>query len=160
MKHIIILFALLIAATTTPLQAKNKKSKLATIDISMFPKAKPGYKMLYIQVPATKQENNLKVEFFVGRNEQVDCNKYFLTGDIKEQNLEGWGYTYYTVESDGNIAGTKMACPDNVLQTKFVHLQGEITRYNSKLPIVLYIPEKLDVQYRIWKADKKMQHAK
>lgn len=53
-----------------------------------------------------------------------------------------------------------MACPDNVLQTKFVHLQGEITRYNSKLPIVLYVPEKLDVQYRIWKADKKMQHAK
>jgi ecotin len=32
----------------------------------MFPKAKEGYKQVYIQLPVAKNENDLKVEVFVG----------------------------------------------------------------------------------------------
>ena len=30
-----------------------------------------------------------------------------------------------------------------------------LIRYNSKLPIVVYAPEGVEVQYRVWKADPK-----
>lgn len=32
-------------------------------------------------------------------------------------------------------------------------------RYNSKLPIVVYTPENVEVKYRIWKAEDKIQDA-
>ena len=31
-------------------------------------------------------------------------------------------------------------------------------RYNSKLPIVVYTPDNVDVKYRIWKAEEKINN--
>jgi len=30
-------------------------------------------------------------------------------------------------------------------------------RYNSRLPIVVYVPQGVDVKYRVWQADAKLQ---
>jgi ecotin len=147
----------MVALAATPTSVKSQQKK---IEIDMFPKAPVGYKQVYIQVPTQKNENDFKVEVYVGKNQLVDCNKHFLTGEMKEENLDGWGYTYYTIKSDGNIAGTMMACPDNIKTIKFIHLQPQLLRYNSKLPIVLYVPENLEVKYKIWSAGKVMQKAK
>lgn len=32
-------------------------------------------------------------------------------------------------------------------------------RYNSKLPIVVYTPDNVDVKYRVWKAEEKIDNA-
>ncbi len=151
MRKLLLAAWVLITAATTSLSAKD-----ITTDIEMFPKAKKGYKQVYIQVPQKKSENDFKVEIFAGRNELVDCNRHFMLGSIKEEVLDGWGYNYYTIDSKGTIGGTKMACPDNKKTMQFIHIQPQMLRYNSKLPIVIYVPENMEVKYRIWSAGKKM----
>jgi ecotin len=36
---------------------------------------------------------------------------------------------------------------------------NSLLRYNSKLPIVVYTPENVDVKYRVWKADETIGQA-
>ncbi|MCG8509052.1 MAG: ecotin family protein, partial [Rhodospirillales bacterium] len=41
---------------------------------------------------------------------------------------------------------------------RFVKLGGEpyLIRYNSRLPVVVYVPQEAEVRYRIWRADEEM----
>ena len=51
------------------------------------------------------------------------------------------------------MAGTAMAVNPNAPKAdRFITLGGEpyIIRYNSRLPIVVYVPEGVEVRYRIW----------
>lgn len=128
-------------------------------EIKMFPKAKPGYKQVYIKVPPKKNENDLKIEIFAGKSQMVDCNRHFMGGTIQTVNLDGWGYDYYVVKSDGVVGSTRMACPDSKLTEQFIHIQPQLLRYNSKLPVVIYVPEEMEVKYRIWSASRKMKQA-
>lgn len=139
--------------------AQKKAEKFEKLEIEMFPKAKEGFKQVYIQLPVAKNENDLKVEFFVGADKMLDCNKHFLMGNVKSQDLQGWGYSYYEVESTGETGGTLMGCPDQKKTKKFVSLQPEIVRYNSKLPLVFYVPKDLEVRYRILRPDAAMKKA-
>ena len=43
--------------------------------------------------------------------------------------------------------------------TRFITLRGDpyIIRYNSRLPIVVYVPEDAEVRYRIWSTDVEIQ---
>ena len=125
----------------------------------MFPAPKYGFKQVFIKVPAKKNENNYQVEILVGKTQMVDCNRHFMGGTIEEQNLDGWGYTYYVAETNGNVGSTMMACPDGKLTKQFVQLPSMTVRYNSKLPIVIYVPEGLEVNYKIWSAGKKVKSA-
>jgi len=133
--------------------AQKKAEKFAKLEIEMFPKAKEGYKQVYVQLPIAKNENDLKVEFFVGAEKMLDCNKHFMMGNVKTQDLQGWGYTYYDVESKGEVGGTLMGCPDQKLTKQFVNLKPETVRYNSKLPLVFYIPKDMEVRYRVLRPD-------
>ena len=138
---------------------KKKTEKFEKLQIEMFPKAKEGFKQVYIQLPVAKNENDLKVEFFVGAEKMLDCNKHFLMGKVNTQDLQGWGYSYYEIEYSGETGGTLMACPDQKKTKKFVSLQPEIVRYNSKLPLVFYVPKDLEVRYRILRPDAAMKKA-
>lgn len=141
------------------ISAQKKTEKFEKLQIDMFPKAKEGFKQVYIHLPVAKNENDLKVEFFVGAEKLLDCNKHFLMGKINTQDLQGWGYNYYEVESNGETGGTLMACPDQKKTKKFVSLQPEIVRYNSKLPLVFYVPKDLEVRYRVLRPDAAMKKA-
>ena len=59
-------------------------------------------------------ETNYKVQLTVGKMMEVDCNQHNLEGDFKNETLEGFGYDYYVFETNGNVASTMMACPDNI----------------------------------------------
>jgi len=53
------------------------------------------------------------------------------------------------------MAGTRIAInPDAPKVKRFVTLGGEplLIRYNSRLPIVVYVPEGVEVRYRVWSA--------
>nr|WP_315033956.1 serine protease inhibitor ecotin [uncultured Chryseobacterium sp.] len=139
--------------------AQKKVEKFEKLQIEMFPKAKDGYKQVYIQLPVAKNENDLKVEVFAGAEKMLDCNNYFLMGEMKSQDLQGWGYNYYEVESNGEAAGTLMGCMDKKLTKKFVTIKPEIVRYNSKLPLVFYVPKDMEVRYRVLRPDNTMKKA-
>jgi ecotin len=155
-KTVITILVMMVGVNTF---AQKKTEKFEKLQIDMFPKAKDGYKQVYIQLPVAKNENDLKVEFFVGSEKMLDCNKHFLMGNVKTQDLQGWGYNYYEVESNGETGGTLMACPDQKLTKKFVSLQPQIVTYNSKLPLVFYVPKDLEVRYRVLRPDAAMKKA-
>lgn len=147
-------FAFLLVSTTNMLFAQ-KNANVAK-EIEMFPAPKHGFKQVFIKVPAKKNEANYKIEILVGITQMVNCNRHFMGGTIEEKNLDGWGYTYYVAETSGNVGSTMMACPDGKLTKQFIHLQPMTVNYNSRLPIVVYVPKDLEVKYTIWSAGKKM----
>jgi ecotin len=119
-----------------------------------FPPAKEGMVRYVLQLPKQVDESIFKVELMVGKTIQVDKeNRYFFGGKIEKKTIEGWGYPRYNVSKMGPMAGTLMAVdPDAPKVTRFITLGGGpyIIRYNSRLPIVVYVPEGAEVRYRIW----------
>jgi ecotin len=130
------------------------------LDLEMFPKAETGFKQVYIQVPIIENEENYKIELHIGKEALVDCNQHVLIGEVTEQTLEGWGYTYFKVNTDGSMASTKMACLDSKMERKFIKIAPQLLRYNSRMPVVVYVPEGISVKYKIFKATADLMDAK
>lgn len=130
-------------------------------EVAPFPKPEQGFTRQVIHLPSQPQEENFQVEILAGKTLTVDCNRQRLGGILEEKNLEGWGYPFYRLEKVIGPMSTMMACPDGKLKQDFVPVVGDgfLLRYNSKLPIVLYVPEDVDVRYRVWSASSKVEKA-
>ena len=119
-----------------------------------FPPAEEGMVRYVLQLPKQDDESIFKVELIVGKTIQIDeKNRYFFSGNIEQETIKGWGYPRYNVSKLGPMGGTLMAVdPDAPKVARFIALGGEpfIIRYNSRLPIVVYVPEGVEVRYRIW----------
>lgn len=84
---------------------------------------------------------------------EVDCNNQKLMGTIVEKDVKGFGYTYYVFESNGQAISTLMFCPDPKTE-KFVSGETKLIDYNSKLPVVVFVPKGMELKSKIWKAGK------
>ena len=142
------LFAMLASMVIAAAAAPN--------DLKAFPPAAKGQTRHVLALPADDQEASLRVELIVGKTVSVDAsNRYFFGGKLENKTVVGWGYNYYLLPKLGPMAGTLMAVdPDAPKTNRFIALGGEplLVRYNSKLPIVVYVPEGVEVRYRIWRA--------
>ena len=147
MKRPLTLTLITLAAAATAFAADNLKA---------YPPAEDGMIRYVLNLPEAEDEALLKVELIVGKTVTTDAvNRYFFGGQITESNVEGWGFPRYDVARLGPMAGTLMAPdPDAPQVERFITLGGEpyLIRYNSKLPVVIYIPEDAEVRYRIWRA--------
>ena len=122
-------------------------------DMKPYPAAPDGMQRLVFRVPALENENDARVEVLVGRTMEVDCNVARLMGTLERRVAEGWGYPYYVLPQVRGPASTMMACPENEPKREaFVTVGGDgfFLRYNSKLPVVVYVPRGYEVRYRIW----------
>ena len=132
----------------------------AADNMKAFPPAEQGMLRYVLQLPEQKDESLFKLELIVGKSVQVDKeNRYFFGGSIVAQTIPGWGYTRYTVSELGPIGGTLMAVdPSSPKVDRFIKLFGEpyLIRYNSRIPVVVYVPEGAEVRYRIWRAESVM----
>ncbi len=131
--------------------------------IQMFPQPKAGVERYVVEVPKLENENDHKIELIVGKTMLVDCNLHLLSGELEEHTLQGWGYTYLEAEDmNGMRTVTRKVC-HGPKQEKFVSLVPDderFRRYNSRLPVVVYVPKGYEVRYRIWSAGEEMQQAK
>jgi len=128
----------------------------AADNMKAFPPAEAGMVRHVLQLPPQDDESTSRVELIVGKTVELDeRNSYFFGGRIEPQNIEGWGFTRYLVTDLGPMAGTLMAVDPNAPKVaRFVALGGEpyLVRYNSRLPVVVYVPEGAEVRYRVWTA--------
>ncbi len=130
-----------------------KTNEEAHQQLQHFPKEKKGYKRYVIELPAQKEEAaDLKLELIAGKVMPADCNTRSLNGRMEEKELKGWGYNYYEFSTNGTVVSTMMACPDSKKTEKFIAARSELIRYNSKLPVVVFVPEGYTLKYRIWNA--------
>jgi ecotin len=134
---------------------------LAADNMKAFPPAGEGMVRYVLQLPRQDDESASRLQLIVGRTVQVDeRNRYFFAGKVERETIKGWGFTRYVVAKLGPMAGTLMAIDPNAPKiSRFVALGGEpyLVRYNSRLPIVVYVPEGVEVRYRIWTAAAEME---
>ena len=131
----------------------------AADDLKAFPPAEEGMIRYVLRLPEQKDESAFKLELIVGKTVQTDeVNRHFFGGKIEEETIEGWGFPRYIVRKIGPMGGTLIAVDPNAPKVdQFVTLRGEpfLIRYNSRLPVVIYVPEGFESRYRIWKAEEK-----
>jgi ecotin len=151
-----ILQSLLLAALATTLHA-GEPTEEAQKNLKAFPAPEQGMTRHVIYLPKEPDESLLKVELVLGKTVVIDeQNRYFFGGKIEEDSIQGWGFTRYVLPKLGPMAGTLMAVPPDAPKIeRFITLGGEpkLLRYNSRLPLVVYVPEDVEVLYRIWRAE-------
>jgi ecotin len=133
------------------------------IDMRPYPAAADGFVRMVFRVPSAEDESARKVEIVVGKILSVDCNRTSFNGVLDRRVAKGWGYPYYVLEKVGGPVSTLMACPPGTQNTDgFVSVKGDgfLQRYNSKLPMVVYVPEGYDVRYRVWAAQQAIGQAR
>lgn len=146
-----VLLSTLIAAPDRP--------RSAAAELKAFPPAGEGMSRVVIILPAESDEDLLKVQLLIGKSVKLDArNRYFFGGRLETETIKGWGYERYILKFLGPMAGTLMAVdPSAPKVDRFITLGGEpqLLRYNSRLPLVVYVPNGVEVCYRIWRGDQK-----
>lgn len=124
-------------------------------DMNPYPAPGDGFERMVFRVPPADSEADLRVEIIVGKMMSVDCNRTSFGGVLERGIAEGWGYPYYSIAKIGGPISTRMACPPDFENTdEFVQVAGDgfLQRYNTKLPVVVYVPDGFEVRYRVWAA--------
>ena len=130
---------------------------VAADNMKAFPPAEEGMVRYVIDLPEQEDEAGWRVELLIGKTVQTDAaNRYFFGGTLETVTIEGWGFDRHILRKLGPMAGTLMAVdPDAPKVDRFITLGGEprLLRYNSRLPLVVYVPGGVEVRYRFWRAD-------
>ena len=110
-----------------------------------------------IRLPKQQDESAFKVELIIGKTVKLDTiNSYFFGGAIETETIPGWGFNRYILRKLGPMAGTLMAVdPDARQVERFISIGGEarLLRYNSRVPLVVYVPDGVEVRHRVWRAE-------
>ena len=129
----------------------------AADNLKAFPPAEAGMVRHVIDLPQQEDESAFRVELIIGKTVKTDAgNRYFFIGTLETENIPGWGYSRYILRKLGPMAGTLMAADPNApLVERFISIGGEpqLLRYNSRLPLVVYVPADVEVRHRVWRAD-------
>ena len=148
MKIICSVIVLAFLSVVLPVQAVD--------NMKAFPPAAEGMVRHVLQLPEQDDESAFKLELIAGKTVEVDeGNRYFFGGKIEKETIDGWGFPRYNVNKLGPMAGTLMAIDPNAPKaSRFISLGGEpyLISYNSRLPVVVYAPEGVEIRYRIWSA--------
>jgi ecotin len=142
-------------ASIALLTVASSSFAIAADDMKAFPPAEEGMTRHVVRLLKQKDESAFKVEVIVGKTVRTDANNhYFFGGILEKETIPGWGYDRYILRKLGPMAGTLMAVDPNAPQIeRFISLGGEtILGYNSRLPVVVYVPVGVEVRYRFWHA--------
>ena len=125
--------------------------------LDAFDDAQPGMKrqVLFLPHKEREEEVNFRLELRAGKVYETDgVNQYRLGGQLEQRTLKGWGYRYYEYTGSEALVSTLMAAPEGAPKVRqFVAGAPLSIPYNSRVPVVIYLPEDMSAQYRVWSAD-------
>lgn len=136
-----------------------------------WPEATAGERRWWIPVPSepsispdadlSPDPQQWRLELIVGRIVPVDCNRHQFSGRIRTETLQPRGVTIYRVEL-GPMISTRMACPEPSLRRRFVTLAGRpyVVPYDASRPLVVYAPQDVELRWRIWRPERRLQPAR
>ena len=165
---------LLAAVAAALLAAAPAGRAIPRLDLSPYPQPAPGQRRWVIQLPGllppspagvvTSDPHTWRVQLVVGQEMPVDCNIHRISGQLQASDLPGWGYPIYRLEGPnaGQSIASLMACPPGQPRRQsFVTLAAEpfLVPYNVSLPIVVYLPQSLQLRWRVWRPMEALQPA-
>ncbi|WP_179401662.1 serine protease inhibitor ecotin [Burkholderia guangdongensis] len=155
--------ALVVVCVTTVaacVAAPTSGAAASAESLKMYPQPAAGERRMVVALPARDDEADARVELMIGKTIVTDCNAQAFGGELTAGTVQGWGYTYYRLGRVTGPVSTMMACPGQASAERFVQVRGgELLRYNSRLPLVVYVPDGFDVRYRVWHASKEVKQA-
>ena len=143
------------------------------LDLSGYPDPAPGLTRWVIQPPGLLSRSSdpiisakpidWRIQLIVGQTVMLDCNAQRLTGSGMTMRLlpKATGKALFEVKGPVAVISTKMACPDDQsTRQSFLSLgkQPYLVPYNASWPIVVDLPETLQLRWRIWKAETRQQN--
>jgi ecotin len=127
-----------------------------------YPAAPEGMERKVILLPHKERDadDDYRIEVVVGRVLPTDgVNRYSLGGELREVDIPGWGFSYFTVEGPLDApASTRVAGPGTTAP-RFVAGPSRLVPYNSRLPLVVMVPTGCEVRWRVWRASPEVHSA-
>jgi len=120
-------------------------------NLEVFPKPIKGFKIESIHFPILDNEFNLRIELLIGFDSMTDCNHYILNGKIEERELLDYKNSYFVVDSDFSVKCKKNKTCFIDPKDTFIAMKSIFLPYNSILPFVFIIPERMYIKHRIFK---------
>lgn len=97
--------ALLAACAQPPMTtAAATPNPAALKELKAFPATLAGHVRHVIELPALPDEDERKLELMGGKAMTVDCNSRGMDGRFEPRDVQGWGYTYWVLQSRGQGA--------------------------------------------------------
>ncbi|WP_413111718.1 ecotin family protein [Thaumasiovibrio sp. DFM-14] len=112
----------------------------------------PELTMHAFSLDSRENENDSLLQVVARKQVEADCNVRNLSVAVEKKSLEGWGYPYYVVTESPARGTTLLPCEVEVRLLESA--RGELYRYNSKVPLVIYAPADMDIDYRVWSPEK------
>ena len=144
------------------------------LNLTGYPDPAPGLKRWVIQPSGLLPKSadplisahplDWRIQLIVGQTVRLDCNTKRLLGPGVTMRMlpKASGKALFEVKGPVAVISTKMACPDDQpTQTSFLSLgkQPYLVPYNASWPIVVDLPENVQLRWRVWKAETRQQNA-
>jgi len=142
------------------------------LNLSGYPQPAPGLKRWVIQPSGLLPKSSdpiisakpidWRIQLIVGQAVTLDCNTKRLSGSGMTMRMlpNASGKALFEVKGPVAVISTKMACPDDQSsRSSFLSLgkQPYLVPYNASWPIVVDLPETLQLRWRVWKAETRQQ---
>ena len=144
------------------------------LNLSGYPQPSPGLKRWVIQPSGLLPKSSdpiisaspidWRIQLIVGQTVTIDCNTKRLSGSGMTMRMlpKASGKALFEVKGPVAVISTKMACAENQSsRSSFLSLgkQPYLVPYNASWPIVVDLPETLQLRWRVWKAETRQQNA-
>ena len=144
------------------------------LNLTGYPEPAPGLKRWVIQPSGLLPKSadplisahplDWRIQLIVGQTVTLDCNTKRLSGSVMTMRIlpKATGKALFEVKGPVAVISTKMACPDDRPTRKsFLSLgmQPYLVPYNASWPIVVDLPENVQLRWRVWKAETRQQNA-
>ena len=140
--------ALLAACAQQPMNASATPNPSAQHELKAFPTQLAGHQRHVIELPALPDEDAHKLELIGGKAMTVDCNARGMDGHFEPREVPGRKPTYWVFTSQGQVMSTRMACPPGSDRREFVSAKTLLVPYNSRLPLVVFVPDGFELRWR------------